>query len=268
MVSGMPYSATKPPKRGPSCWPSRTWYRQPNQAAQLGERVALADLVDRVLDGLGRPRPGRQRGQRGGKVLQRGAFRRRRARGSASPAGRSPGSRRSRGRPGGRGRAGSRRGVRVVAADEAPQDVGRVGVHHARQVEQHGEGDRAAAVVRAGGRHGCARRDWSAAPRSICAAGAIGVGDVFVHRARDHVEIQPLGPLRRVVHELRQRFGRGVAQPVVHRQAVALRLADLLRRARRGTARRSAFPAARRQGCGRSGWTAGRESIRSLPDIS
>ena len=25
IVSGMPYSATKPPKRGPSCWPSNTW---------------------------------------------------------------------------------------------------------------------------------------------------------------------------------------------------------------------------------------------------
>ena len=60
-------------------------------------------------------------------------------------------------------------------------------------------------------------------------AGAIGVGDVFVHRARDHVEIQPLGALRRVEHELRQRFRRGIAQPVLHRQAVALRLADLLR---------------------------------------
>ncbi len=52
---------------------------------------------------------------------------------------------------------------------------------------------------------------------------------VLVHRPRDHVEIQPLGALRRVEHELRQALGRRVAQPLLDGQAVALRLADLLR---------------------------------------
>ena len=36
IVSPTPYSAMKPPKRGPSCWPSSTWYRQPNQARSSG----------------------------------------------------------------------------------------------------------------------------------------------------------------------------------------------------------------------------------------
>ena len=40
------------------------------------------------------------------------------------------------------------RRVRVVAADEAPQDAGRIGVHHRGEVQQHAERHRAAAMVR------------------------------------------------------------------------------------------------------------------------
>ena len=36
IVSATPYRAMKPPKRGPSCWPSSTWYRQANQARSSG----------------------------------------------------------------------------------------------------------------------------------------------------------------------------------------------------------------------------------------
>ena len=51
---------------------------------------------------------------------------------------------------------------------------------------------------------------------------------VVVDIARDHVEIQPLGRLRLAVHEQRQRFRRGVAQPFVDGEPVALRLRYLL----------------------------------------
>src|SRR5579871_6105675 len=51
---------------------------------------------------------------------------------------------------------------------------------------------------------------------------------VVVDIARDHVEVQPLGRLRLAIHEQRQRFRRGIAQPFVDGEAVALRLRDLL----------------------------------------
>ena len=51
---------------------------------------------------------------------------------------------------------------------------------------------------------------------------------VVVDVARDHVEIQPLRRLRLAVHEQRQRFRRGIAQPFVDGEAVALRLGNLL----------------------------------------
>ena len=51
---------------------------------------------------------------------------------------------------------------------------------------------------------------------------------VVVDVARDDVEVQPLRRLRLAVHEQRQRFRRGIAQPLVDGQAVALRLGDLL----------------------------------------
>jgi hypothetical protein len=51
---------------------------------------------------------------------------------------------------------------------------------------------------------------------------------VFIHRARDLVEIEPLRPLRLVVHELGQALGRRVAEPFLDGQPVALGLADLL----------------------------------------
>ncbi|MGY4617794.1 hypothetical protein ACVWZ4_003021 [Bradyrhizobium sp. USDA 4472] len=51
---------------------------------------------------------------------------------------------------------------------------------------------------------------------------------VVVDLARDDVEEQPLRGLGLAIHEQRQRFRRGVAQPFVDGEAVALRLRDLL----------------------------------------
>ena len=48
----------------------------------------------------------------------------------------------------GQQRLGLGRGAGAVAADEAPQHVRRLGVHHAGQIQQHGERHRAAAMVR------------------------------------------------------------------------------------------------------------------------
>ena len=51
---------------------------------------------------------------------------------------------------------------------------------------------------------------------------------ILVDRARDDVEVEPLGRLRLAIHEQRQAFGRGIAQPFVDGEAVALRLGNLL----------------------------------------
>ena len=51
---------------------------------------------------------------------------------------------------------------------------------------------------------------------------------VVVDVARDHVEVQPLRRLRLAIHEQRQRFRRGIAQPFVDGEPVALRLRNLL----------------------------------------
>src|SRR5205814_9038225 len=53
---------------------------------------------------------------------------------------------------------------------------------------------------------------------------------IVVDLARDDVEEQPLRRLRLAIHEQRQRFRRGVAQPFVDGEAVALRLRYLLDR--------------------------------------
>ena len=51
---------------------------------------------------------------------------------------------------------------------------------------------------------------------------------VLVHRARDHVEVEPLGRLRLLEHEQRQALGRGVGQPLLDGEPVALGLGDLV----------------------------------------
>jgi hypothetical protein len=51
---------------------------------------------------------------------------------------------------------------------------------------------------------------------------------VFVHRLGDHVPPQPLGRLGLLEHEIGQALGRGIGQPFVDGQPVALGLRDLL----------------------------------------
>src|SRR5262245_13456684 len=51
---------------------------------------------------------------------------------------------------------------------------------------------------------------------------------IFIDMPRDDVEIEPLGLARLVEHEKLQALRRSVGQPFLDRQAVALRLRDLL----------------------------------------
>src|SRR5581483_9311105 len=51
---------------------------------------------------------------------------------------------------------------------------------------------------------------------------------VFVHMTRDHVEVESLRRLWLAVHEQRQTFWAGVAQPLLDGEAIALRLGNLL----------------------------------------
>ena len=51
---------------------------------------------------------------------------------------------------------------------------------------------------------------------------------IIVDGSRDDIEIEALGRGRLLEHEERQAFRTGVGQPFVDRQAVALRLGDLL----------------------------------------
>ena len=124
-------------------------------------------------------------------------------------------------------RHGLGRRTRAVAADETPQHGRRFGIHHRCKVEQHAERHRAAAVVRQPTGVDMPGGVKTLLVRWLC-PDARGVGQVLVDRARDHVEVQTLGAVRCIEHELRQALRRGIAQPFLHRQAVALGLADLL----------------------------------------
>ena len=97
-----------------------------------------------------------------------------------------------------------------------------------REVQQHPERHRAAAMIRQSSGMDVPCRIGLLLRRRLRRE-RVGVCQVFIDRAGDHIEIQPFGALRRVEHELRQDFGRRIAQPFLHRQAIALRLADLLR---------------------------------------
>ena len=104
-----------------------------NQSRSSAKRVALADLVDLVLDRLGVARLGHA-SQQSRQLLQRRALLSVGCAVALRRARRSRGSRRSRARPA-RSRHGVVSGVAPgrVAADEAPEHVRVVGVHHARR---------------------------------------------------------------------------------------------------------------------------------------
>ena len=71
--------------------------------------------------------------------------------------------------------------------------------------------------------------DWIAElRRRILARKRLEEIEIVVDRARDDVEMEALGRRRLAVHEQRETFGARVAQPILDRQAVALRLRDLL----------------------------------------
>src|SRR5580704_353405 len=53
-------------------------------------------------------------------------------------------------------------------------------------------------------------------------------GLIIIDRARDHVEIEPLGGGWSPIHEKRQTFGTRIREPRVDGQAIAFRLRDFL----------------------------------------
>src|SRR3954469_13221799 len=50
---------------------------------------------------------------------------------------------------------------------------------------------------------------------------------VLIDRTRNHIEVQPLGRLRALIHEQRERLRARVTQPFLDREAVSLRFGDL-----------------------------------------
>ena len=121
---------------------------------------------------------------------------------------------------------GLRRHARTIAADEAPQRFGILRIRRRHQRQQQLERDRHVGLRRLAGMDVPDRIGellLGVLPRK-----AVEELLIVVDVARDHVEIQPLRRLRLAVHEQRQRFRRGIAQPFVDGQAVALRLRNLL----------------------------------------
>ena len=119
-----------------------------------------------------------------------------------------------------------RRHARTIAADEAPQRLGILRVRRRHQRQQQLERDRHVGLRRLAGMDVPDRIGellLGVLPRK-----AVEELLVVVDVARDDVEIQPLRRLRLAIHEQRQRFRRGIAQPFVDGEAVALRLGDLL----------------------------------------
>ena len=118
------------------------------------------------------------------------------------------------------------RHARPVAANEAPQRFGVLGIRSGDEREQHRERYR---VVGLGRRAGVdvPHRIGEPLLRLLALVGFQKLL-ILVDVPRDDVEIEPLRRLRLAVHEQRQALWAGIAQPFVDGQAVAFRLRDLL----------------------------------------
>ena len=158
-----------------------------------------------------------------------------------------------------------RRHARPVAADEAPQRLGVLGVRRRHQRQQHRERDRHVGLRRLAG---VDVPDRIAQPL-LAVLPLIAVEEllIVVDVARDDVEVEPLRRLRLAIHEQRQALRAGVAQPLVDGQAVALGLGDFLALLVQEQLVVEAFRrrAAERRQISPESFT---ESIRSLPAIS
>ena len=121
---------------------------------------------------------------------------------------------------------GLRRHAGTIAPDEPPQRRGILRVRRRHQRQQQLERDRHVRDRRVAGMDVPDR--IGELLLAILPRKAVEELLIVVDVARDDVEIQPLRRLRLAVHEQRQRFRRGIAQPFVDGEAVALRLRDLL----------------------------------------
>ena len=128
------------------------------------------------------------------------------------------------------------RGARRIAPEKTPQHSRIVAVGDGGEVQQHREARQLSAVFAPWASvSGCRRLAGMNVPGGIAEPllpflARIGVekAEIIVDRARDHVEMQPLGRRRLLEHEQRQALRARVGQPLVDRQAIALRLRNLL----------------------------------------
>ena len=115
---------------------------------------------------------------------------------------------------------------RQVFGEIGPELILVRGVGHGDEVQQQGEGHRRGMRRR---RPGVDRPDGVVDLLGrLLGLVRLDEGQVVVDGPRDDVEVQALGRLRRLEHVPAQRLRRAVAEPLVHGQAVALGLGDLL----------------------------------------
>ncbi len=123
-------------------------------------------------------------------------------------------------------RMGLRRHIRNMLADKAPQDAPVGGVAGAHEFQEQRESHRQLDFRRVGGvdvPHGIGHPQ-----RGVLTEVGGEMLEIFIHIARDDIEIQPFGFARLVIHEVLQAFGTGIAQPFIDGQPVAFRLRYLL----------------------------------------
>ena len=88
-------------------------------------------------------------------------------------------------------------GTRRIAGQKTPKQIRIIRIHHTRQVQQHGEGNRRLRVIWRG-----AAMDMPGGVSGIWRGAEPGaVLQIFIHGARDLVEVKPFRTLRLVKHE-------------------------------------------------------------------
>src|SRR5262245_12887533 len=115
--------------------------------------------------------------------------------------------------------------IRRVTADEAPQYLSILRIRSTGEVEQQREAD---------GKLGFGQLALMDVPNRVHEFRSrlflwIGreMADIFVDRARDHIEIETLRFARALIHVVRQAFGRRVSQPLLNGEAIPTRLRNL-----------------------------------------
>ena len=118
------------------------------------------------------------------------------------------------------------RGTRRVAVEEAPKLGLVLGPGRAREVQKHPERHHHATLRRLTAMD-VPHRIIHLLLHRLQREG-VQLLVIFVHRARDHIPRHALRRLRLLVHKVGKRFRGRIGQPLVNRQAIALRLRNFL----------------------------------------